>query len=118
MGGNGSGGVFRQQLLESVHGKTDWWDVEHKERVLLNSMNLPVFLEQLCSHKRHIKLENLRSLNLANNKLKKFGFMFELSQSQCSVEELERISTTSSSRVSKSRMVSYFTKKKEFSISN
>jgi hypothetical protein len=43
----------------------------------------------LCPHKRHIKLENLKSLNLAQNKLKKFNFMFELNAQQFTIEDLE-----------------------------
>lgn len=42
-----------------------------QEKLLLNSQNIQIFLEQLCPHKRHIKLENLKSINLSNNRIKK-----------------------------------------------
>lgn len=47
-------------------------DLDKQERLILNSQNIQVFLEQLCSHKRHIKLENLKSINLNNNQIKRF----------------------------------------------
>jgi hypothetical protein len=83
----------RQQLLNGIYeiAKSDL-DLERKEKILLNSNNLQVFLEQLCPHKRHIKLESLKSINLSQNKLKKFNFMFELAGAQCSIEDLEKLS--------------------------
>jgi hypothetical protein len=82
----------RQELLKGIYEviKSDF-DLERKEKILLNSQNLQVFLEQLCPHKRHIKLESLKSINLSQNKLKKFDFMFELAGAQCSVEDLEKL---------------------------
>ena len=56
-------------------------DLDRKEKLILNSQNLQIFLEQLCPHKRHIKLENLKSLNLSQNKIKKCSLMFDLSSS-------------------------------------
>jgi hypothetical protein len=84
--------VNRQHLVDSIHAalKSDL-DLERKEKVLLNAQNLQVFLEQLCPHKRHIKLESLKSINLSQNKIKKFSFMIELASAQCSVEDLERL---------------------------
>lgn len=46
--------------------------IDRQEKLLLNSQNIQVFLEQLCPHKRHIKLDNLKSINLSNNKIKRF----------------------------------------------
>lgn len=45
--------------------------LDKQERVILNSQNIQIFLEQLCPHKRHIKLENLKSINLNNNRVKR-----------------------------------------------
>jgi GTPase SAR1 family protein len=56
-------------------------ELDKKEKLILNSQNLQIFLEQLCPHKRHIKLENLKSLNLSGNKIKKCTLMFDLSSS-------------------------------------
>ena len=56
-------------------------ELDKKERLILNSQNLQIFLEQLCPHKRHIKLENLKSLNLSQNKIKKCSLMFDLTSS-------------------------------------
>lgn len=45
--------------------------LDQQEKLLLNSQNIQIFLEQLCPHKRHIKLDNLKSINLNNNRIKK-----------------------------------------------
>ena len=95
----------RQQLLESVYLmlKSDL-DLTNMEKILLNSQNLQVFLEQLCPHKRHIKLENLKSINLSQNKMKKLTFMFELAPAQCSVEDLEKLFERLSTPAKKSQV--------------
>ena len=49
-----------------------------KEKQLLNRFNIQVFLDQLCPHKKHLKLENLKSLNLSNNKLGTCHILFDL----------------------------------------
>lgn len=94
-------GLSRQQLVDMIYAdmlqmwhQADSERFEQKERVVINSQNLQVFLEQLCVHKRHIKLENLKSINLSQNRLKKFKFMINLAPSQCSVEDLEKLNTT------------------------
>ncbi len=82
-----------QSLIDDLNSclkESDDFDyLERKEKLLINNQNIQVFLEQLCPHKRHIKLENLKSLNLAQNKLKKFNFMFELNAQQFTIEDLE-----------------------------
>ena len=54
-------------------------NVDYKdEEKLLNSHNLQCFLDKLCVHKKHIKLENLKTLNLSQNKVKKLKLIFNL----------------------------------------
>ena len=71
------------KLIEGLLRKTDDSDpdLDRKERLILNNQNIQVFLEQLCPHKRHIKLENLKSLNLSQNRIKKCSLMFDLGHS-------------------------------------
>jgi serine/threonine protein kinase/GTPase SAR1 family protein len=68
-------------------------DIEERElckieRKLLNSQNIQVFIEQLCPHKRHIKLENLKSLNLCQNRLKRLSLMFDLNKPMLDIDAL------------------------------
>lgn len=66
------------EIIEDLLDLEDESELNKKEKQLLNSQNIQIFLEQICPHKRHIKLENLKSLNLSQNKLKKVNFMFDL----------------------------------------
>jgi GTPase SAR1 family protein/Leucine-rich repeat (LRR) protein len=61
----------QQELAEDV-------ELYLNEKQFVNNINLPIFMEELCPHKRHIKLENLKSLNLSNNKLKHCYLMLDL----------------------------------------
>lgn len=65
-----------------------------QERLILNSQNIQLFLEQLCPHKRHIKLENLKSINLNNNRIKRFNFMFDLSMTKSCETSIPRSKST------------------------
>lgn len=65
-------------LLEMRESDVDFVDLEKKEKSLINNQNLQIFMEQLCPHKRHVKLEHLKSLNVSQNKLKHFHMMFDL----------------------------------------
>jgi hypothetical protein len=72
-------------LLNEHNKSNDNFDLDHeldkKEKLILNSQNLQIFLEQLCPHKRHIKLDNLKSLNLSQNRIKKCSLMLDLTSS-------------------------------------
>ena len=74
-----------ESLLNEHNKSNDTFDLDHeldkKEKLILNSQNLQIFLEQLCPHKRHIKLDNLKSLNLSQNRIKKCSLMLDLTSS-------------------------------------
>ena len=57
---------------------SDYSELQKREKKLLSSLNIQVFMEHVCTHKRHIKLENLKSINLSHNKLKRTKLMFDL----------------------------------------
>ena len=48
------------------------------EENYLNSHNLQCFLDKLCPHKRHVRLENLKTLNLNHNKIFNLKLTFNL----------------------------------------
>ncbi|CAF0874165.1 unnamed protein product, partial [Brachionus calyciflorus] len=74
---------FKYRRIENENELVDFDEIHKFSREnFLNSQNIQIFLEQMCHHKRHIKLENLKSLNLSNNKIKKLDLMFDLSGSQ------------------------------------
>jgi len=54
------------------------YDLDVKEKKILSCLNIQAFMEHVCPHKRHIKLENLKSLNLSHNKLKRSKLMLDL----------------------------------------
>ena len=54
--------------------KLGHYDLECKEKKILNGLNIQMFMEHMCAHKRHIKLENLKSLNMSHNKVKLIFF--------------------------------------------
>ncbi len=52
--------------------------IKFDEKVHLNAANIQMYLEKLCIHKKHLKLENLKSLNLSNNKIVTFKICLNL----------------------------------------
>jgi len=84
-------------ILLEQNNNSDYDELEKKEKILLNNQNIQIFLEQMCPHKRHLKLENLKSLNLSQNKLKHFHLMFDLESDsinkQSNINDLNFISS-------------------------
>jgi len=58
---------------------TSQYDLDVKEKKILSCLNVQALMEHVCPHKRHVKLENLKSLNLSHNKLKRSKLMLDLS---------------------------------------
>ena len=71
---------YKYRRIDNEMDAFDFDEMSKREREkFLNSQNIQIFIEQLCPHKRHIKLESLKSLNLSFNKIKKLDIVFDLS---------------------------------------
>ena len=64
--------------MSSIHNPHE---LERREKRLLNALNIQTFMEHMCPHKRHVKLDHLKSLNLSQNRLKRCRLMLALSES-------------------------------------
>ena len=69
---------FKDPEVEKLKKGISNLELERKEKKILNNMNIQLFMEHMCPHKRHIKLDNLKSINLSHNKLKRSKLMFDL----------------------------------------
>lgn len=98
---------FKYRRVENESDAFDFDEVStHDREEYLNSQNIQIFIEQLCPHKRHIKLESLKSLNLSSNKIKKLDIMFDLSgdgkcNDESDLEDENRMSKLKSGFVTK-----------------
>jgi GTPase SAR1 family protein len=52
--------------------------IKFDEKSHLNPANIQMYLDKLCVHKKHLKLDNLKTLNLSNNKIVNFKICLSL----------------------------------------
>lgn len=67
---------------------------QREKRLLASHVNIQLFMDHVCPHKRHVKLENLKSINLSHNRLKRTKLMFELEATGQATSETSNHSTT------------------------
>lgn len=68
----------------------------------LDSEKLQFFIDKLCNHRNHTKLDNLKTLNLASNRLEKLDLIYKVKKSIKNIDNKNDTSSSESDYSSKS----------------